>query len=214
MDDYINRLENNDSTLVKLDLWNRKIIDTKRFVNSLKNNTYLRCLEIRYGGYYFSADEIVEILKYNTSLQKIIIYGMKNISEGNFNKIINTLKINISLRILDIGYGHINDDNAGEIANMLKVNTTLQKIYIYNNKINENGLIEIINALRINTTLKVLDIEHNKFREKDVKEEIIDILQYNYTLKKLIGVDLGDFLSPENRNLRRRFLTTKCAKKS
>ena len=229
MDDYINRLENNDPTLVELDLWREENIDKKRFMNSLKNNTYLqyynRSLNIVNNTYLqylkiccnennLGMDKIIKIFKHSTSLKKLVICYVWNINENGIDKIINSLKVNITLQILDISIGYINDNNAIEIANMLRVNTTLQKLILYDNDISKPGLIEIVNALRINTSLKIFDVRNNKFKSRDVVDEIIEILQYNYTLEQLKGVDLGDFLSPENRSLRRRFLTTKCAKKS
>ena len=211
MDDYINKLENNDPTLVELnlfsntsDLW-RNINDKKRFVNSLKNNTHLKYLKIYCDNFI---DEIVEILKHNINLQGLRIYGIFNTNGNDINKIINALKINTTLQILDISIGHINDNNAIEITNMLRVNTTLQKLNISHNHFSKAGLIEIVNALRINTSLKVLDVSWNEFKYDDVRNEIIDILQYNHTLEKLEGVYLGDFLSPENKSIRKRFLTT------
>ena len=214
MNDYINRLENNDPTLVELDLWNGKNIDNARFVKSLKNNTCLQYLKIYYNKNYFNVNYIVEILKHNIGIQELNIYNMSNISENDVKKIINSLKVNITLRILYISIGNINDSNAIEITNMLKINTTLQKLFIYFSDISELGLIEIVNALRINTSLKVLDVIGNYIINDEVRDEIIDILQYNYTLEKLIGVYFDDFFSSENRSIRKRFLTTKCAKKN
>ena len=166
MDDYINRLENNDPTLVELILW-RNIIDMKRFVESLKNNTYLQYLDIHYDKNYLSVDEIIEILTLNIGIRNIIIHYVYDISENSINEIFNSLKMNTRLQILDIGIGNINNKNAVEIA-MLIVNTTLQELIIHNNYIGNGGLVEIINALRMNTSLKVLDVCFNEFENDNL----------------------------------------------
>ena len=126
---------------------------------------------------------------------------------------------------LDLYRKNIGETGAIAICQALKVNTHLQKLNISGNNIGENGAIAIsrvcfslslikwnnLEALKVNICLRRLHIKNNK-NNKTGTNAIRNALEYNYTLEKIFGINAKDLVTKKNRQLRKRFLTTKCCK--
>ena len=187
INESIIRLNYNDCTLNELKL--------KKLDNSVKKITH-----------------IANALKYNTYLQVLDISYTK-MNRKCVKQISNIIQNNTSLKKLYIKNNEINDYGARKIAYALRINTSLIELDISENKISNKGAKEIANALKINGTLKILNIRWNNIYDEN-NCEIIESLNYNYALEQFIGINCGDLLSEENRNLRRRFLITKSSNKN
>ena len=187
--DYIGRLTNNDPTLIDFHI-NTKYFDNnyvKKIVNALKNNTQLESIHFD-KGWYFSIEEIKDLA--------------------------NLLKNNKTLKILTLNYCNIRDDGMAELSKTLKVNTTLKILNIRGNHIGIDGIKYLADALKFNTSLVKIDMRPNIMHENfdffidEAIEILSDALQYNYTLQKIIGINLGGIIS------KKKFLTTKSARKN
>ena len=78
MKDYLNRLQNNDASLVELDLFNNNIGENGAIAisESLKFNTHLQHLNIVYNNIGENGPIVIkDALQYNYSLKEIIGVG-------------------------------------------------------------------------------------------------------------------------------------------
>ena len=103
MEDYLNRLQNNDTNLIELNLFNKNIGDN-------------------------GAIAISETLKVNTTLQELNI-SSNNIGENGAIAISEALKVNTCLQILNISYNKIGENGEIAIKNALQYNYSLKEIY-------------------------------------------------------------------------------------
>ncbi|CAF1559186.1 unnamed protein product, partial [Didymodactylos carnosus] len=102
---------------------------------------------------------IVNTFKINTTLEWL--FPNNNISNEGATSIADALKVNKTLRQLDVSHNNISNEGATSIADALKINTTLTWMSISNNNISNEGATSIAHALKINTTLSSLGISNN-----------------------------------------------------
>ena len=91
MEDYINKLQNNDTSLIELNLAFKNIGDN-------------------------GAIEISKVLKINTTLQYLDICNSGNIGENGAIAICDALKVNTSLRKVNISSNNIGENGAIAIS--------------------------------------------------------------------------------------------------
>ena len=149
MKDYLNRLKNNDASLVELDLFNKNINEN---------------VAIAISRVCFTLSKIkrnsLEALKINTSLQELNI-NVNNIDNNETIAICEALKVNTTLParlkpssgcdipVRNITSGEIVQDNFSGTPGL-----ALQQLYINENNIGENGVITIKDSLQYNYSLK------------------------------------------------------------
>ena len=82
------------------------------------------------------------------------------------NKIIVAIAINKTLLKLDASLMKLQDENC--ISDCLKINKSLKELNMSKNEITSNGAKEIATAIRVNTTLEKLDLSHNEISNDGV----------------------------------------------
>ncbi|KJE97164.1 hypothetical protein CAOG_010088 [Capsaspora owczarzaki ATCC 30864] len=82
----------------------------------------------------------------------------RQIGEVGARAIAETLKVNKTLKYLDLDNNLIGDAGAQSIAEALKVNTTLKALSLAKNQIGDVGANAIAEALKVNKTLTWLDL--------------------------------------------------------
>lgn len=122
-------------------------------------------------------------------------------------KLVESLKQNTYLEILDLSYSRLEPEEAQPFAEVLKVNKTLKTMNVEGNCLDASGLISLADGLRSNDTLQNLKVD-SQIRMHEVtlrvQEEFADALDQNDTLLKL-GMKLPNphFRDQINRKLMR-----------
>ena len=129
------------------------------------------------------AIKIAEAIKVNKTL-KILDISNNNISDDGAVAISDTLKSNNSLCILNMSSNKITGKGAIKIAEAIKVNKRLQELHISNNHISDNGAAAIGNALKSNTSLQILDMSSNKITSEGAMV-IAEAIKVNTALRTL-----------------------------
>ena len=96
------------------------------------------------------------------------------------------LSVNSALVDLSMCGCSIDGEGAELLASGLEENRTLKKLYLTDNNINTNGAAAFALMLGVNTTLKKLDLCKNKLLGIDGAIKLINALEQNKKLKKLI----------------------------
>ena len=65
------------------------------------------------------------------------------------------LRVNASLKTLELNLNKIGDAGAAAIANAIAVNASVTKLYLYHNKIGDEGAKALASALEVNASLKL-----------------------------------------------------------
>lgn len=182
----IERIANNDPTLIKLDLMSKGIQtdQAKEIAKALLTNSNLKTLILwsnKIGCEGVQA--ISEALQGNSTLisldlrdNKIGYLGAKALAE--------MLRINSVLKILYLGFNRIGCAGIEEIVNAILANTSLTFVDFECNQIGIAGLQAIITLLRSNKTLTSFNIAYNKIKFAQL-QEIVMALMTNKTLKNL-----------------------------
>tara|TARA_R110002073_G_scaffold130702_4_gene277392 strand:- start:523 stop:1074 length:552 start_codon:yes stop_codon:yes gene_type:complete len=106
------------------------------------------------------------------------------IDETYCGSICDMLKVNTTLKSLDLGNNYLNDNSCQFICDILKTNTTLTHINLENNEFTYRGCTIICDMLKTNTTLTSIDLSNNSFHEEGCKF-ICDMLKVNTTLTSI-----------------------------
>ena len=160
--DIIDRLNNNDETLVKLDLTNKGITQPR-------------------------IEALASALAANHTLKELILKS-NNIDDDGVEKLCEGLKTNHTLKILRLGHNNIKFSGAACIAELLLENKALEKLELHKNKIRGAGAEALMEALQTNSTLKHLNLKSNHILSY-AGQPIAEMLQKN---KTLISLELAD----------------------
>jgi len=89
--------------------------------------------------------------------------GLANnaLGEDTGRALAETLRLNTTLRELELSYNNIGDDGARALAEALRRNTTLTSLRLADNALGEDTGSALTETLRLNTTLRELDIHRN-----------------------------------------------------
>ena len=96
------------------------------------------------------------------------------------------LKTNHTLVDLDLSQCNIDSDGACQLAISLHTNDTLQNLYLQYNNIGINGASSFAEMLTKNRSLKLLDLHGDSIGGKLGSEILIESLQQNRTLERLV----------------------------
>jgi len=131
-----------------------------------------------------------ENFKLNDSLQSLKI-GCNSIKDSGLTGILDNLPS--TLVQLIASSCHLTYNGAVSIGKMLKINKTIKYLDITRNSIGDDGISAISDSLHVNTTLIQLVTRHCEFNDKGAKS-VAKMLQENRTLKYLnISFnDIGD----------------------
>lgn len=112
---------------------------------------------------------------------KKVLFDSQYQQPANAIALVEALKDNKIVTVLNLGSNKIGDDEAKVIANVLKNNTTLTALFLDNNEIGHEGAMAIAEALKSNKTLTQLGIVANNIGNKGV-EALAAALNVNTTL--------------------------------
>ena len=126
---------------------------------------------------------LADMLKVNTTLKKLNI-RFCSITVTGISKITEALEVNTTLKTLDLSSAHFGNNGAIKLAKMLKNNKSIETLIICDNSIGDSGMIEIAEALKSNNKLKELNINDNRFAD-NAANKIVEVISINKTLKKL-----------------------------
>jgi Ran GTPase-activating protein (RanGAP) involved in mRNA processing and transport/predicted Ser/Thr protein kinase len=152
----LERLRQNDITLIKLDLSNNKLdsAGVKNLAEALQHNTTLKCLNL--AGCQIGSQFGTTAMK---DLAAVLQYA--------------------TLMTLNLCYNNIGPAGAKNIALALPHNKTLKKFNLSNNHIGNKGAKDLADALQYNRTLTQLDLNLNDITDLKITDVISDALQRN-----------------------------------
>ncbi|MBA3722218.1 MAG: hypothetical protein H0W88_07445 [Parachlamydiaceae bacterium] len=202
-------------TLVTLNLSNGFLTSNHALLiaDSLKTNTRLQELNLSNNNYSFAErteKAIVEMLKINRTLKKLVLTLNNFGSEGGLNileslennqflrelilqglrgesiniivvkAISKMLKTNNFLLVLDLRNNEMGPEAAVEIAKALIVNKRLNTILLSNNYIGPDAGMAFVEVINKNNTLKVLDLSNNFLGLKTAKALEVGLMKNTY----------------------------------
>ena len=132
----------------------------------------------------FSDNGIIELFSVLMCYNKPRVLP-KAITDKGPLKLIEDIKLNTTLRDLDISQNMISDDGTVVISDYLKMNGTLCILSISRNKITDEGTKKFAEAIQVNTTLLELNISRNWISKEGVIR-IVEACTINRTLHKLV----------------------------
>ena len=130
-----------------------------------------------------SAMNIGKILKINESL-KCLDISNNPIGDDGISALSDGLHVNTTLIQLVVHKCEVHSEGAKTIAKMLQANKTLKYLNISNNCIGDDGTTTIVHGIQDNTILAELNISSCDFHSKGT-ESIGELLRVNKTLKHL-----------------------------
>ena len=126
---------------------------------------------------------ISDCLKINKSLKELNM-SKNEITSNGVKEIATAIRVNTILEKLNLSCNEISDDGVNFISDGLKNNNSLKEVNISRNKITSEGAQYIADAIQINTTLVKLDLSCNALSD-DGATAISDSLQFNISLQEL-----------------------------
>ena len=127
------------------------------------------------------AKDLAGVIKNNLNLQKL------GIADSNLKAlaiiIIQALKCNFHLRILDLSRNNMTGKVSEDLANVIKNNPDLEQLYLSDNELKASSSV-ILQALKDNSKLKVLDLNNNTMTG-EVVNDLAVVIKNNLSLQKL-----------------------------
>ncbi len=191
MDDVINRLESNDSSLIELRIVNKNIEPENliRLASSLPGNTVLTTLFLT--NVPLSSDRVsilAEGIKENSSLRELCFinngidcHGASTLADVIRNK---NNSQSSGIESLTIKLNNVKDNGAIAIAEALGESKTLTYLDLMVNQIGDSGAEHLARAIEINTTLQILSLSNNLINDRG-GICIAKSLEKNSTLQKI-----------------------------
>ena len=157
-----------DDTLLELNMSKNQIMRgrEKKIIEAIKVNKTLLKLDASFTK-ICDEDYISDYLKINKSLKELNMSGNMITSNGA-KEIATAIRVNTTLKKLDLSCNKISDDGVGFISDGLKNNNSLQELNISRNEITSEGAQYIAEAIQVNTT-----------------QEITEAIQINSTLQNI-----------------------------
>ncbi|KAF9915272.1 hypothetical protein BX616_006539 [Lobosporangium transversale] len=129
---------------------------------------------------------LINSLKTNKALT-ILDLGYNSIGNDGVVALSEALKVNKTLTALDMKYNFIGDEEALALSKALETNTTLTALNLECNSIGKEGILALSEALKVNTTLSTLNLGTNSLG----KEEALALAEALTTNTALISLCLS-----------------------
>ena len=173
-----------DDILLELNISNNQIIRgrEKKIIEAIKVNKTLLKLDASLTKMQ-NESYISDCLKINKSLKELNM-SENGITSNGAKEIATAIRVNTTLEKLDLSCNEIYNYGVSFISDGLKNNNSLKEINISRNKITSEGAQYIADAIQINTTLVKLDLSCNALSD-DGATAISDSLQFNISLQEL-----------------------------
>ncbi|KAJ3121023.1 hypothetical protein HK098_004063 [Nowakowskiella sp. JEL0407] len=127
---------------------------------------------------------IAVTLQTGLNLKSLNLSGNINLGDKAANALFKALKINSSLKELNMKNTGMGDDCAEEIGVALSVNSVLENLNLEENKIGRKVANEIGKALSLNTGLQILNLDKNEIYNDGAKSLLAGLCE-NSTLRSL-----------------------------
>lgn len=115
-----------------------------------------------------------------------LIFRNEQLRLSDLSAIANNLKINTTIKYLDLSNTTINDECSKELEDTLKSNSCLQKLDLSNNHFTFEGAKRIFNGIKINQSIEYLNLSNNNLESDEIlNRNILISFQFNKTLKYL-----------------------------
>ena len=162
----IKRLNDNDETLITLDISNNNIgnIGASALASALKVNKILVTLNI----------------------------SNNNIGNIGATALAGALKVNKKLITLDISNNNIGDIGASDLGDAVKFNISILIFNISNNNIGDIGATNLVDALKFNTEILKIDISNNLISMEFIKQLALSKLQNNLDEQRILNIKMGE----------------------
>lgn len=197
----LHRLQNDDTTLIRIIFSSRNLGDTgvATLMHALEGNTNLSALDLSSNRIETAgALSIASLLMYQGRRNYCNNIIMSAIANSNTpNNINNNDKMNSGIRTLILGDNNLHDDGVNSIAYALETNQILESLMLDDNCIGARGLTVLANSLRKNYKLERLHLKHNSFQSLAPliaclfnKRSLEDVVDSNHSLKHIF-LDCG-----------------------
>ena len=103
--------------------------------------------------------------------------------ESSATVILQALKENSQLKVLDLDGNNMTGQVAEDLANAINNKSGLEKLYLSNNDLRSSATV-ILQALKENSQLKVLDLDGNNMTGQ-VAEDLANVIKNNSGLEEL-----------------------------
>ena len=154
-------------------------------VQALKENSKLKILNLSKNDINGEvAEGLATVIRNNSSLQKLYLFS--NSLKQSALVILQALKENSMLKVLNLSGNDMTGEIAKNLANVIKSNTGLEQLHLLNNNLGPSAIV-ILKALKENSKLKLLDLNGNHMTG-EVAEDLANVLKTNSHLEQL-GLD-------------------------
>lgn len=130
---------------------------------------------------------LISLKLYNCDMTSRLSYILNTADDSGVEAIAGALKINTTLKFLDLEGNDIGEEGVKAIFEALKTNTTLTNLSLRNNSFSmisidsDSSVTAIAGALKTNTTLKFLDLEGNDISVEGL-QAIAGALKFNTSI--------------------------------
>eukprot|EP00826_Nyctotherus_ovalis_P028386 TRINITY_DN2242_c0_g1_i4.p1 TRINITY_DN2242_c0_g1~~TRINITY_DN2242_c0_g1_i4.p1 ORF type:complete len:978 (+),score=143.33 TRINITY_DN2242_c0_g1_i4:108-3041(+) len=136
-------------------------------------------------------DTIIKILKL-TNVTTQLRLRKKRMPAKVLRKVIEVLKTNESVLLLDLGNCSLMDEGAEIISELLGVNKIITTLILDENPIKDRGLIAISEGLKVNMTLISVNLDGNKGRDEGIKA-IVEAFKVNKKVAEIRATSAGHY---------------------
>lgn len=134
----------------------------------------------------FGASILASALNFNTSLERLYLYG-NSISDIGIKYLSKTLSnSNKTLKILGLQQNQITDLGIEHLSQMIQLNKTLTSLSLDFNLITDKGIKILTNALiNSNSSLQFISFSNNKFITDVSQDYFINLIQLSKSINEI-----------------------------
>ena len=175
-EDLANFIKNN-SYLEQLCLQNYNLGPSATVIlQALKENSQLKVLNLNSNNMTGQvAEDLANVIKNNAGLEEL--YLREDDLKSSATVILQALKENSQLKVLNLGSNNMTGQVAEDLANVIKNNTGLETLNLYKNDLRSSAVV-ILQALKENCELKKLNMLNN-FLTEITASQFISIIKSN-----------------------------------
>ena len=132
---------------------------TRWLADALKGNTHLELLDLNKNSVEEGVQYLGSMLSANNHLKSLTLAFMNSITDEGLKSLVEGLRENEQLALLDLRDNEIGVDGARELADLLRFSPPLIHLFLSENRdIKTEGAIELFNALVSNDVLETLHL--------------------------------------------------------
>ena len=124
---------------------------------------------------------LAEILNQNSSTLKL---AGKGLGDAGAKELAEVIKVNKTLKRIDLTYNQIGNAGAQALAEAIKGNKTLKRIDLTYNKISDAGALALAEAIQVNNTVTEMIVDRNSIGD-DGARSLAQAIQTNHVMSAL-----------------------------